>query len=124
MDNFTITEDFINNSPIKQFENVLYSKTPFSCHAFSDDKSEMYLYKCLGFCSKKTDKYKILYYKSSDGKKVETCKIIGFNMYSDVDYSSMQLLIETSSGVKIPINSMYLVDMQKPSFGNTVNVED
>ena len=123
MDTYIITDEYINTLTVTEFQNVLYSSAPLVYYTFPDSESELFFYKCLGLCSKKSNDIKPLYHKSSDGKSVELCKIRGFKKYSNDNFSSFQILIETASGAKTPINSMYLKDMQKSSFGTTLYTE-
>ena len=120
---FTITEDFINAMHQASFSNVQYCSGLFTCMCFPDESSKLLFYKSIGLCSPKSENLKVIYHKSSDEKIAETCTILGFNQYSKDNFTYFQLLIETESGIKIPINSMYLKDMQKSSFGSTLDTE-
>lgn len=106
------------NYPICTIQNVKYNSGSFSYHQFSNDEIKLSLLKQLGLYTKTDATCRPLAYKDSSGVILDTCVVEGFNLYSIENRFCMQLVIKTiSSQQYIPINSIYLKDMQKNSFG-------
>lgn len=98
--------------------NAEYNSDTFSYHTFPNDESKLSLLKQLGIYNKTENVCRTLLYKDSSGNFIDHCNVIGFNIYSKEENSAMQLVIKTENDNKIiPINSLFLKDMQKNSFG-------
>ncbi len=114
----------LNDYPIAIIQHVEYNSGDFSYHRFPNDNSKLDLLKQLKIYSKTESVCHPLLYKKSSGSLLDYCNVIGFNLYSEEERTALQLLIETvNSELIIPINSIYLKEMQKPSFGTTAYKE-
>ena len=114
----TFCIDDLCNYPINTIQNVKYNSGNFSYHQFPDDDKKLSLLKQLKLYKKTDTACHPLVYKDSSGILLDNCNVEGFNLYSEENFFCLQLLIKTvNSEQYIPINSIYLNDMQKDSFG-------
>lgn len=119
---FSITN--LGDYPIATIQHAEYNSGDFSYHCFPNNNLKLNLLKQLNIYSKTETVCRSLLYKKSSGDLLDYCNVIGFNLYSEEERTALQLLIETvNSKLFIPINSIYLKDMQKSSFGTTTYKE-
>lgn len=108
-----ITAD-INAFPLVTLPNVKYHSAPYTFHSLDKSDSSMSLLKQLKLYTETQTDFMPLIYRDSSGTFVDTCHVIGFNFYSDSERFMAELVIKTQYTHEIiPINSVYLRDMQK-----------